>query len=95
MSQWFDLLRAAADAGALEASQNSVQTYVEVTAVLIASVLTCMLVVKALPYITSSIAFFAKFCACAAVLSMCLRFIEHSALVKALKPFMSFLKYTL
>ena len=66
---------------------GTAQTYAEVTVVMLASLFTALMVFKALPYITSSILFFAKFCACAAVLSLSLRFIEHSALVKALRPF--------
>lgn len=93
MAGWFERLQEAAHAGATEAAANTTQTYVEVTVVMLASLLTCMLVLKALPYITSSIAFFARFCACAVVLKVCIHFIEHSALVRTLGPAVATLKY--
>lgn len=93
MPGWFERVREAAHAGATEASLNTTQTYVEVTVVMLASLLTCMLVLKALPYITSSIVFFVRFCACAVVLSVCMHFIENSTLVKSLGPVLEHLRF--
>lgn len=86
MADWFQVLTGALEEGASAAAASTAQTYVELTLVLLASLLTCMLVVRALPYITSSVVFFVKFCACAVVLSVCLHLIENSAVVRAVRP---------
>ena len=60
--------------------------YMELTTAMMCAMLTCLAVYKLMPYLTSAIVFFFKFCVCMMVFALCMQFIQNSELVKALSP---------
>ena len=56
---------------------------IEVTLSVIIILCTMLTITRIVPYITSAVAFFIKFCLCSAVLSLCMQLVKASALYRA------------
>jgi Na+/H+ antiporter NhaB len=63
---------------------------IEMTVTCIVIMLTLLVFTRIVPYVTSGIAFFIKFCLCSAVLSLCLQFVKASALYKTTRVMLSY-----
>jgi hypothetical protein len=63
---------------------------IEVTVTCIVMLLTLLFFTRIVPYVTSGIAFFIKFCLCSAVLSLCMQFVKASALYKTTRLALSY-----
>ena len=57
--------------------------YIDMTLAMILCLITTLGVVKVVPYMTSAISFFIKFCICTALLSLVTQLLQNSELYKA------------